>query len=362
MRSIEALFLVAALFHTTVVVRSFHLLSTYHAVTQSRRMKTSLTMRWHFSKGVGRMEDLGLVGSEGELYFHPSKEATIVHPPTVSASFGEKEVVIPILPHNNVLAPLATDWLNVFEMKHRQLTNDVGYGCFGFTHYSQSNQKLALVGTIARIKDRKILNDGRSFMVVEGIRRLFIKEFLSESPYMIAKVKLINDWTECRADVVDTMERKIFSLVKRNVKMMEILFPEKNYSINQHILDHRPSIPQPGVRSISTNEAADELKRRSDFSFAVMDTLQITPAAKLALMQEHVIERRLEKILDTLENGSVYLKTQLVKKGLLSEDALLDLLTDMQQEPHNMDNLVPKSLWTPENYEGGAWVQKPIMM
>lgn len=185
-------------------------------------------MRWHFSKGMGRMQDLGLVGSEGELYFHPSKEARIVHPPTVPAACaGGKEFVIPILPHNNVLTPLSSDWLNVFEMKHRQLTNDVGSGCFGFTHFSQSNQKMALVGTLARVKDRKILNDGRSFMVVEGIRRFYIKEFLTESPYMVAKVKMLRDWSECRPDALDALEQQIFSLVKKNVKMMEILFPEK---------------------------------------------------------------------------------------------------------------------------------------
>lgn len=112
--------------------------------------RSTLSMKWSFSKGMGTMQDLGLIGSEGEYYYHPSKKASLKLPPGLSK---EKEPVlkgvkpkglqtVPIFPYNSVLVPMGTDWLNIFEMKHRQLVNDVGDGVFGFSHFSQSNQKV----------------------------------------------------------------------------------------------------------------------------------------------------------------------------------------------------------------------------
>lgn len=107
-------------------------------------------MKWTFGKGAGSLQDLGAIGSEGEYYFHPNKApAKLKGPPE---AFTQKSRVIPIFPYTNVLVPLGSDWLNILEMRHRQLLGDVGDGLFGFCYYSQTQQKLGLVGTLARIK------------------------------------------------------------------------------------------------------------------------------------------------------------------------------------------------------------------
>jgi hypothetical protein len=116
----------------------------------TRRTKQSLEMKWTFGKGAGSLQDLGAIGSEGEYYFHPNKApAKLKGPPE---AFTQKSRVIPIFPYTNVLVPLGSDWLNILEMRHRQLLGDVGDGLFGFCYYSQTQQKLGLVGTLARIK------------------------------------------------------------------------------------------------------------------------------------------------------------------------------------------------------------------
>jgi hypothetical protein len=66
---------------------------------------------------------------------------------------------------------------------------------------------------------------------------------------------------------------------------MELLFPAKNYSISSNILKYRPPLPVEGARQFSLTDPADELDRRSKFSFAVMDMLQVSPGMKLSLMQ-----------------------------------------------------------------------------
>lgn len=108
-----------------------------------------MTMKWTFGKGAGSLQDVGAIGSEGEYYFHPNKAAKLKGP---SEAFTQKSRVIPIFPYTNVLVPLGSDWLNILEMRHRQLLGDVGDGLFGFCYYSQTQQKLGLVGTLARIK------------------------------------------------------------------------------------------------------------------------------------------------------------------------------------------------------------------
>lgn len=328
-------------------------------------------MRWSFSKGMGTMQDLGLVGAEGEYYYHPSKKASLKVPASSSAGsdaplpLGKKgSQVVPIFPYNSVLVPMGTDWLNIFEMKHRQLINDVGDGVFGFSHYSQSNQKLSLVGTLARIKDRKLLSDGRTFVVVEGVQRFYIQEFVSEKPYVKARVKTFKDYNE-NPHLLDDLEARVFAEVRVNVKLMEKIFPNKNYTISPNIMKFRPTIQINGVRAISLTPPEVEMQRRSDFSFAVMDMLQITPPTKLMLLQEHILEKRLLKIIKILENGGAYLRAEVLKKGVLTEEGIRKITEEVLTSSKDIDSAsisTNTNIWTPENFVEGKWVQKAIIM
>lgn len=318
------------------------------------------------------MQDLGLIGSEGEYYYHPSKKASLKLPPGLSK---EKEPVlkgvkpkglqtVPIFPYNSVLVPMGTDWLNIFEMKHRQLVNDVGDGVFGFSHFSQSNQKLSLVGTLARIKDRKLLSDGRTFVVVEGVQRFYLQEFITEKPYVRARVMPFKDHTEM-PEILDELEMKVFTEVRVNVKLMAKIFPAKNYTISPSIMKFRPHLPSDGVRSISTVNDEVAMQRKSDFSFAVMDMLQITPPTKLMLLQEHCIEKRFLKIIKILENGGAYLRGEVIKKGVLDEAGIRAINNEIMTSTADIEGASAGedfNQWSPENFIDGQWVQRPIIM
>ena len=191
---------------------------------------------------------LSMKGSEGEFYFDPNKPAVLKG---LAASNGKK-LVVPIFPHSNALLPLSTgsvclitlvelflksnlqlstEWLNIFEMRHRQLIHDVGDGYFGFSHFSQNNRKLSLVGTLACVKDRKLMNDGRTFVIIEGVKRFYITDFISEKPYIKARVQTFEDYSE-RPDMVDDLEQKIFIEVRMNIKVpFKTIFPFSKYSI-----------------------------------------------------------------------------------------------------------------------------------
>lgn len=155
----------------------------------SRSVKTrgQLDMKWVFgSKGpAGPMgnsgphqADLKTIGSEGEFYFHPAKTVKIKGP---DSAIGKTRTV-PLLPYNNILLPGGTEFVHVFEMRYRQMMQEVemGNGYFGFVHFNSNQQKLALVGTLAKIKSKKYREDGRCYIVAEGVSRFFLSEVVSE--------------------------------------------------------------------------------------------------------------------------------------------------------------------------------------
>lgn len=246
-------------------------------------------------------------------------------------------------------------------MRNRHMLHDIGDGVFGFTYTSQQYQKLGLVGTLARVKQRKILEDGRTFVAIEGLERFFIKELITEKPYIRAKVQSFSDYTESSELVMDMMEAQIFDEVRFNMRLMKILFPSKNYSLNNNLLQHKPVLAVPGVRAIKTSDTNSEAERRSKFSFSAIDMLQIPATTKLLLLQEHVLEKRYSRLLQALELGGNYLKEELKKRGVMTEEGLRQLREEVLANHRDVDGFAPSS-WQPENYVNGQWVQKALLM
>lgn len=314
--------------------------------------------------GPPGMNEISCIGPEGEIYFHPAKKASMKVPAGQTTLVG-KPRVIPILPYGQVLAPTGTDWLNIFEMKHRMLLNEGSV--FGFSYYSSTQSKLALVGTLARVKERKILEDGRSFVVIEGIDRFYIDEIVSERPYLKGKVQLFGDYTETTSDILDELELKVFNGLRKNTKMMERLFPSKNFAINPAVMQNRPHLITPGTRNVKITDAADDKARRATFSFGVLDMLQISTTVKLSLMQEHLLERRMARYLKILQSGSTYLEEELTKKGFQLPAEVLTTGSLMNESASFVEDLEYLSSSNTDynqgpKYVNGQWQQGIMMM
>jgi hypothetical protein len=237
-----------------------------------------LTMKWMFEKGMGSLRDLGGVGAQGEYYYVQSKRPTLKAP---DSALGIQRS-IPIFPRNQVLVPLGEEYIGVYEMRYRQLLYEVGEnGVLGHVYYSQENQKLALVGTLARIKKTERLDDGGLYVLMEGIGRFYLRDVFSEKPYLRARVQYFSDYC-VNDELLSLLERKVFEEVRYSVKIMKLLYPQNNYTMNEAVLRYRPKIKTSGVRSISMADGMAELDRRSKFSFATMDMLKTDPITKVA--------------------------------------------------------------------------------
>lgn len=81
--------------------------------------------------------------------------------------------------------------------------------------------------------------------------------------------------------------------MRYSVKIMKLLYPQNNYSINELVLRYMPpQMQSTSVRNVALTDANTELDRSSKFSFAVVAMLKTDPATKLAFLQEPILEKR----------------------------------------------------------------------
>lgn len=250
-------------------------------------------MKWEFSKGQGSLPDLGGRGPQGEYYFIPTKKANLKAP---AEALG-KEITIPIFPRSVVLGPAGEEELSVYEMRYRQMINDIGEnGVFGHVFYSQENSKLALVGTLSKLKKIQRLEDGGIYVVMEGIGKFYIREVKKEKPYLKAKVQIFTDYIVSEKQL-EPLEEKLLNEIRYSVKLMKLLYPQNNYTINDLVLKNRPTIQSNTFRPVKLPNQYSETVRRSKFSFATMEMLKTDPITKLVFLQEPILEKRYTNML-----------------------------------------------------------------
>ena len=323
--------------------------------TANRGRGRELSMKWMFSKGAGPLTEVGGVGSQGEFYFVPSKKATLKAPEGTQEKMPER--VFPIFPRNQVLSSVGEEYIGVYEMRYRQLLNDVGQGgVFGHVYYSPENSKLALVGTLALIKKIERLDDGGLYVLLEGVGRFYIRDILNEKPYLKARAQMFNDWAESEASAAD-LEQKVLDEVRISVKVMKLLYPQNNYTLNHNVLKNRPPTRTPGSRIVKLPGAETELQRRSKFSFAVMDMLKTDPVTKVLFLQETVVEKRYTNMLKVLADSTSFLEGELRKRGVITESGLAKMreeavadLSDLTP-PQEPLQLYPDDAFSSSNFQ-----------
>eukprot|EP00607_Mallomonas_marina_P007741 CAMPEP_0182416504 /NCGR_PEP_ID=MMETSP1167-20130531/814_1 /TAXON_ID=2988 /ORGANISM="Mallomonas Sp, Strain CCMP3275" /LENGTH=320 /DNA_ID=CAMNT_0024589325 /DNA_START=310 /DNA_END=1272 /DNA_ORIENTATION=- len=319
-------------------------------------------MKFVFGKGSSSLQDAGGIGSQGEFYYVPSKRPTLKAP---DSAIG-RECVIPIFPRNQVLAPLGEDNNVIYEMRYRQLFNDVGEGgVFGFLFYSPENQKFALVGTLARVKKLDRQDDGGMHVTLEGIGRFYIRDVLAEKPYLKCRVQTFKDYSEGNEvearSLIGRQEQQLFEEIRYSVKLMRILYPQNNFTMSEAIMRYHPSISIPGVRAVSVGDEMSETERQTKFSFAVMDMLKTDPITKLLFLQEHVIQRRYAQMLKVVEESTAFLEGEMRKRGVLDEMGMRDLRYSTSSDLSDIETIQTDS-WVPQNNINGEWTQNPVMM
>ena len=208
-----------------------------------------------------------------------------------------KTVELPMFPRNSVFSPIGEDQINIYEMRFRQLFNDIGEnGYFGHIYYNSEMQKFALVGTLAKVKKIDRLPDGGLRATIQGAGRFFLKDVKSDKPYLTCKVTLFYDYFE-NENKLRQLEMKLFQELRYSIKLLRAINPGQNYVLSEDVIKYRPAIDIQGVRSVIAGNSTSECKRRTKLSFAIMDMLKADTVTKLLFIQEHVVEKRFQELI-----------------------------------------------------------------
>ena len=102
----------------------------------------------------------------------------------------EKERILPVFPLPDVvLFPGTRKSLHVFEPRYRAMIRDVVGGEETVVVALMSGDGFRSLGTIGRIEDLELLEDGRFNLTVDGSERVAISEVPSDKPYRLVRVK-----------------------------------------------------------------------------------------------------------------------------------------------------------------------------
>ncbi len=198
-----------------------------------------------------------------------------------------------MFPLGSVLFPHAITSLHIFEPRYRVLARDctTGNGEFGVVliergHEVGGGDTRFGVGTLARIVEAAELPDGRWLLAAAGVHRLRVAEWLSDDPYPVAVVEVLDDDLPLGGE-----DEPLVATVERAVR---------------RALAYRAELQEPAVAS--TVELADDLEMRA---YQLAAVAPIGPLDHQVLLAEDDPRARVERLIALMEEENAVLAARL---------------------------------------------------
>ena len=258
---------------------------------------------------------------------------------------------LPLFLLSNPFFPEGITNLNIFEMKYRTMMFDISQkdDMLGYIQIESSGQ-IAQVGTLCKVVERYLLEDGRQIITLEGRDRFKVRRILKTLPYVTAEVNLIDDDLTSNSELSKTLEREVYDYLKYYVRITRAISQNKDLVLSASVKKHRP-----------TRENVDDHIRRSKFSLAVCNLIVLSPRQEQQLLQTTSSFKRLNSIRIVLKNLVDYTTNTLIKEDVLSaaqrdeikfkafnNDEDSDILpADVYEE----EQVAPKDEWDISNME-----------
>jgi len=264
---------------------------------------------------------------------------------------------LPLFLLSGTFYPSGTSLINVFEMKYRTMMFDCANSddIFGYIQTDRSG-RIAKYGTMCKIVDRQLLEDGRQFIGFDGVGRFKVKKILKTLPYVLAEVEAnISDEEVSSEETVIKVEQNVYNLLKYYIRLMKKLNPRRELVISQVAKKTRPD---------PTSESSlRDGQRRTQFSFALANMIQMSQEKESQLiLQTTNIMKRLQAQEQILTQACELVATELKKSESFTDIELEDIRalsfnTSMDEDilpPEVKDNLsqdAEKDEWDISNIE-----------
>jgi ATP-dependent Lon protease len=206
--------------------------------------------------------------------------------------------------------PRGYTFLNIFEMKYRTMMFDIAKNddMFGYIH--SDGGRIASVGTMCKVVDRQLLEDGRQYIALEGVSRFRVERISKTLPYIVADVACdIEDEEPANIVAAAQLEKDVYCALKFYMRIMKSYQPNVDMVVSQPTKQFRPT---------ESNLADHE--RRTAFTFSLASMIQMTQAQESQLvLQTNCVLKRLEAEKTILQQASKLVAEQLVNKVVLTD-------------------------------------------
>ena len=131
---------------------------------------------------------------------------------------------LPLFPLPLVLVPNEPLPLHIFEDKYRKMLGDVTdeHKLFGIILFEPNDAfadrpEIGSIGCVAELNDVQSLPDGRSNIVVTGVVRFRLLEYLESEPYLVGDLEFFEDDVADEKELAPIAER-VFGMFERVAK------------------------------------------------------------------------------------------------------------------------------------------------
>lgn len=99
---------------------------------------------------------------------------------------------------------------------------------FGYIHSDYSTGQIAKVGTLCKIVQTELLEDGRQYVALEGVGRFAVRRIVKTLPYVVADVETnILDSVPADLIAIEKLEYSVYDALKYYMRLMKCYGPNK---------------------------------------------------------------------------------------------------------------------------------------
>lgn len=182
---------------------------------------------------------------------------------------------------------------------------------FGYVHSNPTTGQIASIGTMCKVIDRQLLEDGRQYIALQGIGRFRVNKILKTLPYIVGEVEPnFSDQPVADKVLAERLEKEVYNYLKYYLRLCKAYDSSRDYKVTESIRQLRPR----GLNA-DCNDS-----RRSDFSFALANIIQMvdTQGSQLLLQTKDVVQRLMVER-NIIRLGAEFIADQLIETKSLTE-------------------------------------------
>ncbi|CAM9680674.1 unnamed protein product [Chrysoparadoxa australica] len=210
--------------------------------------------------------------------------------------------------------------------RYRQMMNNIAKtdNRFGIIMYDSQEQKMATYGTVVEVVERNLLTDGRQLLMNLGRERFRVLKIVTEKPYLVCQVEVgLKDDVPAEGGEAEETSKSYTAAATVAVAQAEM----EVWNGLQEVVRLSNKVHDPLMRTMNLwrrflmnlqlPQAAPGPTRSTDFSFCVMEMLDIPPKTKQLMLQSTKTADRLAFQAELLAKAQKYLAAQASLKDTL---------------------------------------------